>query len=724
MPSRIFQSLLFVPVLCWYLLALCNLSVAYVVIDDAKAQNTLTVLGSAAAFFSIGLIILNVLSLSKYKRLFMEDFSGTLEEKDHKAIVRHLRLIYVYSVSLYFLAPFLYVALQLLYGDAIDLGPTAVSSFCSFGFGIILANLQFLHIKKGLIRLGKERGIRVSGLMLKHRIVLPLLNIVILLIIILSIFSFDGARRILIPNVLSRNLSGLKLALRDLDPPGLSPGRSAGDFTRLIIERGILSPDFYMVLEKGGGVIASSFPELVGKNLLNGSGLESWHTKDLRGHAEYILSRVEGKGQILYARYVFYYIYCRVPGTALTLVSGIPSGKLLAETNTYIYIIVVLGWIFISLISYYSLRITARKFCMLESVSALLGHVSRGEMYADMEETEESGDEIGDMLRELRNMMSSLYGMGRSIKRAVDELKQVSSVIDSSGISLKRSSEGNAGAIEEVYAAIEELSSSIAHVSESFVRQFNMTDAVYGAIERFLGSMRNVQAKTDIAGEAAAEAYQAVTGIEGEIVRTVEEIQSIGESSRHITEALMTIKEVSDQINLLALNASIEAARAGEAGRGFAVVADEVGKLAEKTNRETRGIEELIIESGRLVESGVQSVQKISLGMTGLIESVKASTEIMKVISRLSQDFAAEAEVIFSDVKGLNDISSQNAVAAREQIVATDEISGTMRFLSESIEASVDEISKFAEVLRTLSHHTASLSEIADRIKTERDPAG
>ena len=100
-----------------------------------------------------------------------------------------------------------------------------------------------------------------------------------------------------------------------------------------------------------------------------------------------------------------------------------------------------------------------------------------------------------------------------------------------------------------------------------------------------------------IAAEGAGvvrETIQGMDQIRDQIQETSKRIKRLGESSQEIGSIVELINDISEQTNILALNAAVQAASAGEAGRGFAVVADEVQRLAERTSGATRRIENLV----------------------------------------------------------------------------------------------------------------------------------
>ncbi|WP_374107921.1 methyl-accepting chemotaxis protein [Pseudomonas cichorii] len=184
---------------------------------------------------------------------------------------------------------------------------------------------------------------------------------------------------------------------------------------------------------------------------------------------------------------------------------------------------------------------------------------------------------------------------------------------------------------------------------------------------------------------------QAITQIEqlaSEVANSTQAMNRLKLESGKIVGVLDVIKSVSQQTNLLALNAAIEAARAGEAGRGFAVVADEVRGLAQRTQESTEEIEELIaaLQSGTqqvattldnsrsLTDSSVELSRRAGCALEQITRTVATIQDMNQQIATASEEQSNVAEQINSNVLKVRDISEQTAAASDETAASSIEL--------------------------------------------------
>jgi methyl-accepting chemotaxis protein len=132
-----------------------------------------------------------------------------------------------------------------------------------------------------------------------------------------------------------------------------------------------------------------------------------------------------------------------------------------------------------------------------------------------------------------------------------------------------------------------------------------------------------------------------------------ENMGKIGERSRQMTSIIGIINDISDQINLLSLNAAIEAARAGDSGRGFAVVADEISKLADTTASSVKEIGGLIKSSESEIGNGISIVGDVVSRISAIIKGVETINEMVESISQFMNRQIDTNEGINVDMAGV-----------------------------------------------------------------------
>ncbi|MGE4497518.1 MAG: methyl-accepting chemotaxis protein [Deferribacterales bacterium] len=197
---------------------------------------------------------------------------------------------------------------------------------------------------------------------------------------------------------------------------------------------------------------------------------------------------------------------------------------------------------------------------------------------------------------------------------------------------------------------------------------------------------------------AVEESKTSMESIGGIIRELGGEVSKLTDNANKIGGVISVINDISDQTNLLALNAAIEAARAGEAGRGFAVVADEVRKLAERTQKSTKEIENMVNEMQA-------NIRIVSEGAQGVINSVEAQ-------KHFTENAFSSFHAINSAVEDLNASISSISAAIEEQSATTEEIAQSVESVAKGSEHTNEVVT---ELMEDTDHLTGSLNGIADK---------
>lgn len=283
-----------------------------------------------------------------------------------------------------------------------------------------------------------------------------------------------------------------------------------------------------------------------------------------------------------------------------------------------------------------------------------------------------------------------------------DELGVLQQGIQQMGTTLRDLIGGIRDGVSQISAAAEELSAVTSQTSAGVNRQKEETDQVATAMHEMSATVQEVARNAEQAAQAATEAdheardgdrvvaevVQQIERMASEVIRSSEAMTLLQNDSDKIGSVMGVIRAVAEQTNLLALNAAIEAARAGEAGRGFAVVADEVRGLAQRTQKSTEEIEQLVAalqggtqqvsaimqNSRNLTESSVELTRRAGTSLARITSTVSSIQAMNQQIATAAEQQSAVAEEISRSVINVRDVTEQTAAASDETAASSVEL--------------------------------------------------
>ncbi|KAA0980988.1 methyl-accepting chemotaxis protein, partial [Pseudomonas sp. ANT_J12] len=314
----------------------------------------------------------------------------------------------------------------------------------------------------------------------------------------------------------------------------------------------------------------------------------------------------------------------------------------------------------------------------LEETTAQIDSLGSGSASRDVELSVEREDEIGALRHAVNRYAGQLRTMLQRIAEEADHLQAEAAQLGGLSSTLAGRAEQQRQENTQLAAAITEMSSSAQEVAQNTNDCANTAQSSLVVVQ---------QGQRKVASNSSA-----IQALSSEMADAAAVISRLEKDSQQVGAVLDVIKAISEQTNLLALNAAIEAARAGEQGRGFAVVADEVRTLAGKTQASANEIGTMI---SALQQASRQAVQAMQAG--------EARTEHAVV------EAEGAASALSSTVQSFDDISQraqQIAVAAQQQSHVTQEINE----LAVRINSISEENARDAQALDQVSRAMQALS--------------
>ncbi len=419
---------------------------------------------------------------------------------------------------------------------------------------------------------------------------------------------------------------------------------------------------------------------------------------------------LQGVEEIKYLGKEYQFIYSRSEVTGATICALVPMELITGQAEDIKSLtvgLVILATIIVLVVGF---AIVIGIQNNMSRISKKFGEVAKGDLTVQVrakgrDEFRGLANSANDMIVHTKNLVYKVTKATGQLEKSSEDVGQVSGVISDYSM--------------DITQAIDEINEGMGRQAEHAQECVSKTDSLSQEIQEVSRVVEEVEVlvkDTDAMINRGMEIIQLLGERAKETTditaKVGESIDSLRKESTIINTFVGTITEISEQTNLLSLNASIEAARAGDAGRGFAVVAEEIRKLADDSAKAAKEISNNVANITAQTQNSVNSANVAQ-------EMVAAQSEAVEQVVDVFQNMQKAMATL---VEGLQGIVENTERADRERSSAVEAVRNISDIISEtasSAEVVRDVASKLLDSVQNLNQTADSLGENMDDLKTE-----